>query len=110
MSFQIHGRVVMSGHPLPPLRTQVANATQAARRLGAAAIRGERIWRTPAQREEWRAICESNECGYFREKGQRCTHPNCGCFTKLKRMLATERCPAGLFPRPFTNGGNPPAA
>jgi hypothetical protein len=102
MSFQIHGQLILgnqANRTLPSFRDQVAHAMQAARKVAAAAVRGDPIWLTPAKREEWRAICQSNLCGYYRAKDQRCTHPDCGCFAKLKTRLTTERCPAGLFPR-----------
>lgn len=52
-----------------------------------------------AVRLERRAICEA--CPAWRPKGNlglgECVDPRCGC-SRLKRWLATERCPAGKWP------------
>lgn len=99
MTFPV-GRTIISkpGEPaLPPFRTVAGNAFKAAGRVVAATMQGKTIWLTPAKSAANRAICESNQCGFYRASDQRCAHPNCGCFAKLKTRLATEDCPAGLF-------------
>jgi hypothetical protein len=99
MTFHI-GRQIISkpGEPaLPPVRTIAANALKAAGRVIAAKVQGRAVWLTPAQSEAHKAICESNQCGFYRARDQRCAHPKCGCFTRLKTRMATEDCPAGLF-------------
>jgi hypothetical protein len=75
------------------------NAGQAAGRVIKATVKGETVWLTPAKSSEHKAICESNQCGFYRVSDQRCAHPRCGCFTRLKTLLATESCPAGFFKR-----------
>lgn len=37
------------------------------------------------------AICESNVCGAFNEKGSTCER--CGCYMPLKTTMANMRCP-----------------
>jgi len=97
MGFRITGRIVTRETPLPPLQRQAENALRAAGRVLRAAATGQKIWLTPAKAAEHRQICESNQCGYFRASDARCSHPECGCFTRLKAKLATEKCPAGHF-------------
>jgi hypothetical protein len=102
MTFNI-GRSVLSKPvkqtepALPSVPRMAQNAAKAAGRVIKAAATGKQLWMTPAQREENQAICRSNQCGFFRPSDQRCAHPNCGCFTKIKTRMATEDCPQGLF-------------
>jgi hypothetical protein len=37
------------------------------------------------------AICESNVCGAFNERGSTCER--CGCYMPLKTTMANMRCP-----------------
>lgn len=82
---------------LPPLRVQAQNAVKAAGKVIKALGKGQPIFLSPAKSEENRAICRSNQCGFFLDKRNRCSHPKCGCFTALKTRLSTEDCPVGLF-------------
>lgn len=40
-------------------------------------------------------ICESNECGFFRDETIRCG--KCGCFLAEKVSWRTSECPIGLW-------------
>ncbi|ODU25071.1 MAG: hypothetical protein ABS95_01070 [Verrucomicrobia bacterium SCN 57-15] len=103
MKFAV-GKAIIAGNqaPLPSLPRQAVNASGAILRVAKAVIKRQPIWLTPAKREEHQAICRSNQCGFFRESDQRCGHPRCGCFTRLKTLLTTEECPVGLFKREAT--------
>ena len=104
MRFEI-GRPVIkrkSEAPLPTRMQMARNLGAAMARAGVAVLKREPVWLTPAAAQEHRAICQSNQCGFYRPSDQRCGHPNCGCYTRLKALLATEECPVGLFKRGAT--------
>ncbi len=76
------------------------NATKAAGRAATAAVRREPVVVPDEVVQARRAVCESNRCGrhVVNALGDWCQHKACGCFLPLKRRLATERCPEGLWP------------
>lgn len=41
------------------------------------------------------AICQSNKCGMYDAKLDRCLHRKCGCTVKEKVTWSTESCPEG---------------
>lgn len=43
------------------------------------------------------SICESNECGYYRENSGNPNCGHCGCFLKIKTVWANEACPIGKW-------------
>lgn len=70
------------------------NVVKATARVIEAVREGSEIFATKEERERRLSIC--NVCGLWKPSGNlgmgECTHEKCGC-TKLKRGLATERCP-----------------
>lgn len=45
------------------------------------------------------ATCRANTCGLWDEATDRCSlaKGGCGCYLGLKRRLAAEKCPRGLW-------------
>lgn len=84
------------------IEPELPGALQLARNAGKAVLRnGMELVRTgtvkvdPAK-AEWRMrVCQNCPSKMFRESDQRCAHPKCGCYLKLKPWLKAERCPNG---------------
>jgi hypothetical protein len=74
---------------LPPIRTQIRNATKAVGRVLSNAISRRTVVASHDKVEERRSIC--NTCEFFIEKSGRCA--KCGCFLKVKLQLESEHCP-----------------
>lgn len=82
----------------PSLAKQVKNAVVAA---GKAISSG--IARVGKDEQERRfEICRS--CTeWFDSTKERCRHPQCGCYMRVKTWLATQQCPVGKWERVATN-------
>lgn len=77
---------------MPPLAEQAANAASALVRVTKATIRREPVRADLVVIQARQAICEA--CPEL-VKGK-CA--KCGCFYKIKILLATEQCPIGKWP------------
>jgi hypothetical protein len=93
--------------PLPPLGTMVGNASHAAWRTAGAIVGGEPVLAAPEVQDARLAVCRDGvgltpdqiadgHCDRWRPSDARCSQ--CGCYTTLKRRLATERCPLSRWP------------
>lgn len=95
MKFPIGDQVIQRGSggqpALPGGLRLLRNAGQAAVRNLAGIVSGEPLRATTEQRHERKAICE--QCEYFRDIDERCSHVNCGCYLKYKTWLHAEHCP-----------------
>jgi hypothetical protein len=74
-------------YQLPPVTTQIKNASGALIRATGALLSGERVKAPEEVIEERRAICGA--CEFL--QGNRCV--KCGCWYKTKITLSTEACP-----------------
>lgn len=82
------------GYPhnqFPPIPQQIANAAAATARVGWAVLKNEQVKVSQDVLAQRRAICST--CNHW--VNGRCEL--CGCYTKLKLRLATEKCPAGKW-------------
>jgi hypothetical protein len=80
---------------LPPPTAMAANLTKAVAAEAGAVLRG-----VPAITHEEAAarfaICRG--CAdWFRPSDERCAHPGCGCFLRVKTAWRAQRCPAGKW-------------
>jgi hypothetical protein len=78
--------------PLPTVYEQVKTIGTAGIKWAAAGFPGT----TEDEFNERTSICKKNECGQYDAVAGRC-HA-CGCFVKEKATMATETCPAKLWP------------
>ena len=91
---------IISVEPAPekkirvPWWKQTKNAFVAARRAGGRMVSGGEVLVAPEVRTRRMAICRS--CTYYLSRSGRCTE--CGCYVTVKARLATEDCPAKLWP------------
>ena len=85
------------GEDLPSGRQLLANAGQATLRNAASVLRGEPLGVDEAEATRRRAICDANVCGMYRAESERCAHPKCGCYLRLKIWLKAECCPMALW-------------
>jgi len=78
----------MSGE-LPKVGTQVKTFVKATKKFVAS---GGQVTSKPVRAKRW-TICE--QCYKFIPESKRCAA--CGCFIKVKILLATEQCPIHLW-------------
>ncbi len=81
--------------PMPPLMQQAKNFTRAVVRNVSRMARGNAASVSPEVAAERIAICQ--KCELFNAKSERCSHPKCACFLRLKTWLKAESCPAGKW-------------
>lgn len=74
---------------LPPITTQIKNATKAAVSVARDLIVGQALNAPPEEVAKRREICDS--CEFFLKDRQRCA--KCGCFTQPKTSLRSQSCP-----------------
>lgn len=77
---------------LPSVFRQAKNLAGAIGRTGKVLAQGKNPTVSKEEADTRQAICKT--CDLFRSEDERCTHPKCGCFTKVKVWLKAERCPA----------------
>jgi hypothetical protein len=80
---------------LPRTREMAANASRAVGRVIGGVARAEPLRVPPGVKAERMEICQA--CERFRPEDERCAHPGCGCYLRLKTWLVSERCPAGKW-------------
>lgn len=81
--------------PLPRPMAIASNAVKAIGRNVTHVARGNRPTVDTATAAHRLQICES--CPLFNSENERCTHPHCGCFAKIKTWLTAEKCPEGKW-------------
>ena len=80
-------------------KSRIANAALAAGRVVKAAVTGQSVMVSDATKQARLKICDG--CPEFKpnpsdRKFDYCG--KCGCFTKIKAALATEKCPLSKWP------------
>jgi hypothetical protein len=94
-AFKITGRWVPQrrGPSLPGMAT---NAFRAVVRNAKSVARGNPVKVSPEVEAMRRVICIG--CTEFHEpEKDRCLHPKCGCYLRVKRWAFAEPCPAGKW-------------
>lgn len=87
-------------HQLPSRVRQALNFGRSIVRSAVSQSQGNPRHVTNETRDTRRAICKSNDCGFFRATDGRCANPRCGCPTQgrgiieSKTELFSEFCPA----------------
>ena len=90
--------VLIGARPVMPGAGRMAlNFAKAAVKAAKGAAAGRGISADSEMIERRRAICHSNECGFYVRETERCAHKNCGCFLKFKTYLSSQRCPDGRW-------------
>lgn len=79
---------------LPPAVDLAKNLGAAVVAETAAMLRGDAKI-TPEQAAERFAVCQG--CDWFRASDERCAHPSCGCFLRVKTAWRAQRCPVGKW-------------
>ena len=82
---------VAAERPFPSLGAQIVNAGVAIARNGLHLSKTGNLRVSPEVASARFAICQA--CPLFEPQTERCSHPRCGCFTRLKTRLTAERCP-----------------
>ena len=95
--------------PLPSLLQRMGNATKAVVNTAKRALKRLPIFASKEEAEKRLAICQTNQCGFYRASDMHCSHKECGCLlgSKLttvnkfgrpaKTALAGEKCPEGYW-------------
>lgn len=73
--------------PMPPMATQIINASKAAGRVITSVLTGQRVLADPKTIEDRKTACSA--CEFL--NGKRCS--KCGCWYEKKIQLLTEHCP-----------------
>jgi hypothetical protein len=81
----------------PALLDLARNASRAVKRVLVQVGHGRGIAADQDTIGRRQSVCQSNTCRKYEAAHERCLHPKCGCFLRLKRWLATESCPEGLW-------------
>lgn len=76
---------------LPPFRRQFVNAVHAVGRNTKQALLGRAVLVEKETAAARLAICKT--CDQFKPSSERCAHPNCACFLRVKTYLKAEKCP-----------------
>ncbi len=96
MKFKIDSKIILTGQrALPSVKALAVNAARSMVRNVAAMASGNRLNALSEVAKERLNICAG--CEFFRASDERCSHPKCGCFLKLKTWLRAEKCPEGKW-------------
>lgn len=85
------------GPKMPGAGRMAVNFTRAAVRATVKAMTGQGFGASGNEIEQRRVICQGNACGFHVKETERCSHPECGCFLKMKRWLKSSVCPDGRW-------------
>jgi hypothetical protein len=97
MTFRLQGVLQRQAEPpLPSIPAMAANAVQAARAVGRDFAATGRIAVDKATADRRASVCRGCDA-WYRPSDERCSHPKCGCFLRLKRWLWAQTCPAGRW-------------
>lgn len=92
--------------PYPSLAKMAGNAAAAMADVAKGWFKGGQVRVAKEEQERRFAICQSCTEWFDPEK-ERCRHPRCGCYMRLKTWLASQRCPIGKWES--VSGGDRPA-
>jgi hypothetical protein len=100
MMFRAQGRLLPPGRagsprPLPPARQLAKNAAGAAMATARGLVAGHLLV-DEATADRRAVVCRACDV-WYRAIDERCSHPKCGCFLRLKRWLWAQTCPAGRW-------------
>lgn len=88
---------ITSTNTMPSAGRMALNAARAAYDVAKGAANGRGLRATDAEVERRAAVCALNACGKHVAGTDRCAHPGCGCWLKVKRWFAAQRCPDGRW-------------
>ncbi len=88
----------VADRPYPSLAKMAGNAATAFVDVAKGFFKGEQVRVAKEEQERRFAICQSCTEWFDPEK-ERCRHPKCGCYMRLKTWLASQRCPVGKWER-----------
>lgn len=96
MRFRIHDHLPRPGAEpkLPGVLRLVHNALRASASTGRDLAAGRGLG-SDDLRAARRPICLA--CDFFRASDERCSHPKCGCYLRLKTYLVGQKCPEGKW-------------
>jgi hypothetical protein len=95
MSFRITGNV-RPAKKLPPLTKKAVNLLQASAAVAKHAAMTGIIDAGSDEAKRRLDICRACSEWYVAEN-DRCAHPKCGCFLRIKTRLRAMRCPDGKW-------------
>jgi len=77
--------------PLPPVKQQLKNLARDGVKVIRNAAKTGTILIDAATAEKNAEICA--KCEFFRQSDERCSHPRCGCFSRVKVWFSAMQCP-----------------
>lgn len=80
---------------LPSRARQAVNFAKAARDTIREAVTTGRVMVETEEQLKRKAICLA--CETFNADKERCAHPDCGCYMKLKTWLTSQKCPVNKW-------------
>jgi hypothetical protein len=79
---------------MPPFFRLAANFAKASAAETASMVSGDPPV-APEERDRRFALCR--ECPRFMPDSERCSHPKCGCFLRIKTAWRSQKCPEGKW-------------